>query len=130
MTGEPIWLPERLILAIQAEQLATYGGASGVRDAGLLSSALARPKNRWAYGDTDLTVLAASYGHGIAKNHPFIDGNKRTALLAIYVFLGLNGLKLTAPEAEAAVAILQLASGELSEAGLAAWIAANVQPRV
>jgi death on curing protein len=128
--SEPRWVAEKTILAIQSQQLAIYGGATGIRDAGLLASALERPRNRWTYGETDLCQLAAAYAFGIAKNHPFIDGNKRTAFLVAVLFLSKNGLDLTAPEAEAAVAILQLASGELSEAGLAAWIAANVQPVV
>lgn len=120
---EPVWLTEALVLAIQAEQLAIFGGASGVRDAGLLASALDRPRNKFAYGEADLSALAAAYGYGIARNHPFIDGNKRTALLAIYTFLGLNEREFDVDEAEAAAVIESMAAGKLSEAELAAWIA-------
>ncbi|MEQ1613395.1 MAG: type II toxin-antitoxin system death-on-curing family toxin [Hyphomicrobiaceae bacterium] len=119
----PVWLPGSLVLAIQAEQLAIFGGASGVRDAGLLASALDRPRNKFAYGEVDLPALAAAYGYGIARNHPFIDGNKRTALLAIYTFLGLNDLEFDVDEAEAAVVIESMAAGNVSEAELAVWIA-------
>lgn len=121
--NEPVWLSEALVLAIQAEQLAIFGGASGVRDAGLLASALDRPRNKFGYGEDELAVLAAAYAYGIARNHPFIDGNKRTALLAIYTFLGLNDLEFDVDEAEAAAVIEAMAAGKLSEAELAAWIA-------
>ena len=120
--NEPVWLSVEMILDIHAEQLAMFGGPDGLRDLGLLESALARAKNKLVYGQTDLSTLSASYGFGIAKNHPFVDGNKRTAFAAIIVFLGLNELELCASEAEASVMILALAAGELSEVDLARWI--------
>jgi death on curing protein len=124
--SEPVWLEIDLVTAIQAEQLAIFGGAAGVRDATLLASALDRPRNKFAYGETGLSALAAAYGFGIARNHPFVDGNKRTALLAIYTFLGLNDVEFEADEAKAAAVIEALAAGRLSEAELAAWIEQNV----
>jgi death on curing protein len=120
---EPVWLSEALVLAVQAEQLAIFGGASGVRDAGLLASALDRPRNKLAYGEGNLPALAAAYAYGIARNHPFVDGNKRTALLAIYTFLGLNELEFDVDEAEAAAMIEAMAAGRVGEPELAAWIA-------
>ena len=88
--NEPRWLDTDLVLDFHAEQLALFGGPDGVRDLGLLESALARPINKFAYGETDFAILAAAYGFGIAKNHPFVDGNKRTALASMIVFLGLE----------------------------------------
>ena len=123
--NEPVWLSVEMILDIHAEQLAMFGGPDGLRDLGLLESALARAKNKLVYGQTDLSTLSASYGFGIAKNHPFVDGNKRTAFAAIIVFLGLNELEFCASEAEASVMILALAAGELSEVDLARWIRQN-----
>ena len=124
--SEPVWLSIDLIIAIHDEQLEQFGGPSGLRDRGLLESALARPLNQYAYGKDDLAALAAAYGFGLAKNHSFVDGNKRTALLAIVTFLGLNGREFTASEAEAAVTMLGVASGEIDEEELARWIGANV----
>ena len=124
--SEPVWLSIDLIIAIHDEQLEQFGGPSGLRDRGLLESALARPLNQYAYGKDDLAALAAAYGFGLAKNHPFVDGNERTALLAIVTFLGLNGREFTASEAEAAVTMLGVASGEIDEEELARWIGANV----
>jgi len=119
---EPVWLSRILIEAMHDEQLAAHGGAAGLRDVGLLESAIARPQNGWAYGEEDLCELAAVLAEGIAKNHPFVDGNKRTAFLAAYTFLALNGLELDAPEPEAALMTLELASGEMPRAGFAAWL--------
>ena len=119
---EPKWLTTQIIAAIHDEQLAMHGGSAGLRDAGLLESALDRPKNKWAYESAQLPELAAAYGYGIARNHPFIDGNKRTSLLAIYTFLGVNGIDFVVPEADAAAMILALAAGEVSEESLARWI--------
>lgn len=127
MTGV-IWLDAREVRAIHLELLAEHGGLSGIRDEGLLESALARPQNLLAYGSPSLSELAAAYGFGLAKNHPFLDGNKRTALAAVAVFLDVNGYELAAPQAEAVTTVLRLAAGELSEAQLAAWITANIQP--
>src|SRR6266404_3188353 len=101
------------------------GGASGLRDEGMLESALDRPKNRWSYEQAELAELAAAYAFGLARNHPFIDGNKRTSLLALYTFLGVNGVDFIVPEAEAAPMILSLAAGQVSEEGLTRWIRDN-----
>jgi len=123
--SEPFWLTRRIIIAIHDEQLAIHGGASGLRDEGMLDSALDRPRNKWAYENADLPELAAAYAFGIARNHPFVDGNKRTSLLALYTFLGINGVDYVVPEAEAAAIILSLASGEVSEESLTRWIRDN-----
>ena len=123
--NEPFWLTRQIIVAIHDEQLAIHGGASGLRDEGMLESALDRPRNRWAYESAGLAELAAAYAFGIARNHPFIDGNKRTSLLALYTFLGVNGIDFDVPEAEAAAMILSLAAGEVDEGGLTRWIKDN-----
>jgi death on curing protein len=122
---EPEWVSMPIVLAIHDEQLAIHGGSAGLRDAALLESALGRPRNKWAYENAELPELAAAYGYGIARNHPFVDGNKRTALLAIYTFLGVNGVDFIVPEADAAAMILALAAGEVSEESLAQWIRDN-----
>ena len=123
--SEPIWLTRQIIVAIHDEQLAIHGGASGLRDEGMLESALDRPKNKWSYENAGLAELAAAYAFAIARNHPFIDGNKRTSLLALYTFLGVNGIEFNVPEAEAATMILALAAGEVSEESLTRWIRDN-----
>lgn len=123
--NEPFWLTRQMIVAIHDEQLAIHGGASGLRDKGMLESALDRPKNKWSYENADLAELAAAYAFGIARNHPFVDGNKRTSLLALYTFLGVNGIDFVVPEAEAAAMILSLAAGEVSEQSLTRWIRDN-----
>ena len=125
---EPEWLTVDLVLAIHDEQLREFGGPAGLRDAGALESALGRARNRWAYEGGDLPRLAAAYGFGIARNHPFVDGNKRAALLAIIAFLGLNDVEFTASEAEAVVMIRDLAAGVIDEDVLARWIADNISP--
>jgi len=113
-------------LLLHEASLAAYGGASGTRDEGLLDSALTRPVNRYLYEPgTDIPALAASYGFGIAKNHPFVDGNKRAAFGAVGLFLLLNGLELIATEAEAIVTVLNLASSDLTESEFADWIRKN-----
>ncbi|WOH51715.1 type II toxin-antitoxin system death-on-curing family toxin [Bradyrhizobium sp. sBnM-33] len=122
---EPFWLTRQMIVAIHDEQLTIHGGASGLRDEGMLESALDRPKNRLAYEKAELAEFAAAYAFGIARNHPFVDGNKRTSLLALYTFLGVNGIDFIVPEAEAAAIILSLAAGEVSEESLARWIRDN-----
>lgn len=119
---EPIWLRPETVISLHAEQLALFGGAAGLRDRGLLESAVARPQNAFAYGTPDLADLAAAYAAGIIGNHPFIDGNKRTGFVAMLVFLGQNGIDFDVPEAEATVAILMLAAGEMAEDGLSRWI--------
>ena len=108
-------------MAAHAEQIAEHGGGEGVRDAGLLESAMARPQNLAAYGTPDAAELAAAYAYGIARNHPFVDGNKRTAAVVSETFLMLNGHVLTASDAELVVAFLALAAGDLSEEETAAW---------
>lgn len=123
------WIDRRLLVLLHDESLAMHGGASGLRDAGLLDSALARPLNLVAYGDPDLAELAASYAFGLAQNHPFVDGNKRAAFLAAGLFLGLNGYRLTASQAEATVAVFGLASGEIDEPTFAAWLRGRVLAR-
>lgn len=123
--SEPLWLTRPIIEAIHDEQLAIHGGASGLRDAGMLESALDRPRNKWSYEQAELPELAAAYAYGMARNHPFVDGNKRTSLLALYTFLGINGIDFDVPEAEAATMILSLAAGEVSEKSLARWIRDN-----
>ncbi len=125
---EPEWLEIGIVLDFHAEQLALFGGAEGIRDLGLLESAVASPINKFTYGEFDLANLAAACGFGIARNHPFVDGNKRTALASMIVFLGLNGFDLDAPREQATVIILGLASGEMSEKGLAGWIADHIKP--
>lgn len=125
---EPVWIPRQAVLAMHLRQLAEHGGGSGIRDEGLLDSALQRPVNKFAYGEPDLCDLAAAYAYGIARNHPFIDGNKRTALVASFTFLLLNGLKVTSTQAENAVQFLALAAGEVEEDDLAAWFRANTAP--
>src|ERR1700742_2465989 len=103
-----------MVVAIHDEQLTIHGGASGLRDRGMLNSALDRPKNKWSYENAELAELAAAYGFAIARNRPFVDGNKRTSLLALHTFLGLNGIDFVVSEAEAAAMILSLAAGEVS----------------
>ena len=124
---EPRGLTVTAIHTMHEELIAEHGGSSGVRDEGLLESALARPQNLLAYGKPSLAVMAASYAFGIARNHPCVDGNKRTALMAAYVFLGLNGQRLVAPEAEAVVMMQELASGASSEAEFAGWLGSHLE---
>lgn len=123
--SEPFWLTRRIIEAIHDEQLAVHGGAGGLRDEGMLESALDPPRNKRSYEQPDLAELAAAYAYGMARNRPFVDGNKRTSLLALYTFLGVSGIDFDVPEAEAAVIILALAAGEVSEESLARWIRDN-----
>ncbi len=125
---EPTWLEPRLVLTMHEEQIREHGGGYGVRDQGLMESALARPQQAFHYGDqVDLFSLAAAYGHGIAKNHPFVDGNKRTAFQCMFVFLMLNGFEINATEVDAVVTMLGVADGSLSEKDLAAWLKANYE---
>ncbi len=119
---EPRWVSKDAALAIHDRQLAEHCGPSGIRDAGAFESALARPVNRWVYGEDDLFALAAAYAFGIARNHPFVDGNKRTAWTLARVFLIKNGLDLDFGEHEAIDLVQSLAAGELSEAELADWL--------
>ncbi len=124
------WIDKHALLLLHDESLAEHGGLPGLRDAGLLDSALARPLNLVAYGEPDLCELAASYCVGVAKNHPFVDGNKRAAFLALGLFLYLNGQRLTATQAEATLAVMAVATSEWDEATLAAWLRERVAPRL
>ena len=117
-----VWLSVDMIHAAHEEQLVEHGGPGGVRDEGLLASAMARPQHRALYESPDAATLAASYAFGIARNHPFVDGNKRTAFVALDVFLDLNGLELDATDEDCVLATLRLAAGQLDEAALAEWI--------
>lgn len=125
---EPIWLTRELILAIQEELLARFGGLAGLRDEGLLDSAMGRPLQRYHYEKPDLFDQAASYAHGLVKNHPFLDGNKRIGFMAAYTFLGVNGTFLQAPEEQAVLQTLALAAGELDADGYAEWLRESCAP--
>ena len=120
-TAEPVWIETELALAIHDRQLAEHGGPIGVRDASALESALGRPRNQWAYGETDLCELAAAYAYGVARNHPFTDGNKRTAWVLARLFLALNNVQIGFAPAQAINMVLALASGSLTEAEVAVW---------
>jgi death-on-curing protein len=122
---KPVWVLRETVLTLHEQSLAEFGGAAGIRDEGLLDSALGKPENLLAYGKPTLFDLAASYGFGLVKNHPFIDGNKRTGFTVAVVFLELNGYRFHAPEADAALRTLALAAAEMSEAEYAAWLKAN-----
>ncbi len=124
---EPRWLDAAIALAVHDRQLAEHGGGSGVRDAGMLESALARPINAWAYGEDDPSALAAAYAFGVARNHPFVDGNKRTAWVLARLFLALNGHELRFAAADATAVMLALAAGELSEAEMADWFRSRLR---
>jgi len=119
------WVDRRAIVLLHDESLAEHGGASGLRDEGLLESALARPMNRAAYGQPDVADLAAAYGVGLAKNHPFVDGNKRTTFLTVGLFLALNGRRLTASQGDATLTMLAVAAGQMDEAAFARWLRGN-----
>jgi death on curing protein len=127
---EPVWIREIEAFAFHTQQIALFGGSDGVRDRGLLDSALARPKNLFAYAERALTMadLAAAYAFGICSNHPFVDGNKRTAMEVAFVFLEFNGMAITASQEEACVTFLRLATGEITEPELALWFAENTAP--
>jgi death on curing protein len=124
--SEPVWIDKLVISFAHAEALAEHGGAEGVRDEGLLESALARPKNVFAYeGTKDLARLAAVYAVGIVRNHPFVDGNKRVAFIALALFLALNGMRLRADQVDAFHQIYRAASGEITEEQLSRWVQEN-----
>ena len=130
MTTEPRWISKQALLLLHEESLAIFGGARGLREEGLLDSALARPQNAHAYNpESTLADLAASYAYGIIKNHAFVDGNKRAAFLSIGVFLAINGHTLVADPVDATQIMLAVASGELDEGGLAVWIKKNMAPQ-
>ena len=122
MTAKIVWITEAVVLAIHDEQLAQHGGATGLRDVGLLKSALARPRQPATYAHPDLAELAALHGLAIAQNHPFIEGNKRTALVALELFLALNGYNLGASDADAVLAVLAMAAGTISDDDFIAWV--------
>lgn len=126
--SEPVWLETAAVARMHMDQLAEHGGGLGLRDAGLLDSAMARAKNLYAYGERDIVTLATAYASGIVRNHPFIDGNKRTGFLAAYVFLAVNGLEIDASEADVVVTMLALAAGELGDEAFSVWLRANVTP--
>ncbi len=123
------WIDKAALLALHDESLAEHGGATGMRDEGLLDSALARPLNLAAYGEPTLADLAACYGVGVAKNHAFVDGNKRAAFLAVGLFLAINGHRLVATQADATLTMLAVAAGEVDEAQFAEWIRQHAVPR-
>jgi len=123
------WINRQVLLLLHDESLVEHGGAGGLRDEGLLDSALARPVNLALYEQPDAAGLAASYGVGLAKNHAFVDGNKRAAFLAVGLFLMLNGFRLQVTQAEATLTMLDVAAGDMNEAAFGAWIRAHIQPR-
>ena len=123
------WISKQALLVLHGESLAEHGGGSGIRDEGLLASALARPENLAAYGKPDAAALAASLGVGLAKSHPFVDGNKRAAFLGVGLFLYLNGYRLTAPQADATLTMLNVAAGEVSEDDFSAWLRKHIVHR-
>jgi death-on-curing protein len=126
---EPIWVDRLVVDAVHIDLLRTHGGLAGLRDEAALESALARPRHKWAYGRTaTLPALAAAYGYGLTRNHPYRDGNKRIAFMAMAIFLGLNGSEIDAPEEEVVAIMLKLATGRLSEAALAKWIRLHLIP--
>jgi death-on-curing protein len=129
--NEPVWIREIEALAFHSQQIAIFGGSDGVRDRGLLKSALARPKNLFACAENppSMAELAAAYASGISQNHPFLDGNKRTAMQVAFVFLEFNGIPVTASQEDACLTFLGLAAGEISEEQLALWFERNTAPR-
>jgi len=123
------WIDKQALLLLHGESLAEHGGGEGLRDEGLLDSALARPLNLLAYGEPDVAALAASYAMGVAKNHPFVDGNKRSDFLTVGMFLYLNGYRLSTTQADATVTVLALAAGDITEEQFAAWLRTKVAIR-
>jgi death-on-curing protein len=124
-----VWLTRQLVLAVHDIQLRAHGGASGIRDEGLVDSALARPLNRAGYSEPDTAELAAVYAMAIARNHPFIDGNKRTAYVAMEVFLALNGMAFMATDADAVITTLTMAAGEMTDEAFVDWVRRNAVPK-
>jgi death on curing protein len=119
---EPVWLTAKDVIGLHTEQLAIFGGPAGLRDVAMLESALGRPRNKWTYGETDLAALASAYAFGLARNHPFVDGNKRAAFAAMMVFLRINGVAFKPDPAITSAAIQALAAGEVTEDEFARWI--------
>lgn len=129
MDREPRWVSRLVVETVHLDLLRTYGGMPGLRDKGALESALARPQQKQAYEpDSDLPALAAAYGFGLARNHPFNDGNKRIAFVTMAVFLGLNGYDIEAPEAEVVTVMVGLAAGKIAEDELANWLRSRMNP--
>lgn len=126
--NEPVWIRQDVILAFHERLLSEHGGSAGLREPGLLESAMDRPRNLFAYSNPTLHDLAASYGYGIIKNHPFIDGNKRIGMGAAVLFLEVNAMRFTATEEDAVLRTLALAAGEMTESAFAAWLEANSHP--
>lgn len=120
-----VWLDASILLAVHNEQLVEHGGISGVRDNGMFKSALAKPQNLAAYGEPDFAELAASYGFKLAKNHPFLDGNKRTAFVAVELFLRLNGYLLKADDVTCALTMLAVTASDIDEANFSVWLRQN-----
>lgn len=129
MSQQWVWLNRSVVIAIHEMQLAEHGGGAGVRDAGVLDSALAKPLHLQSYGQPDAAALAASYGYGISRNHPFIDGNKRTGFVAAELFLRLNGYQLIADDASCVLTMLDIAAGEISEETFATWLRTHSSTR-
>ena len=128
MSKAPAWVDKRALLLLHQESLAQFGGAAGLRDEGLLDSALARPINKYTYeGCLDLATLAAAYGFGLVRNHAFVDGNKRAAFLAVGIFLVINGQRLSAKPIDAIEAVASLSDGSMEEARFAEWIRKNIR---
>jgi death-on-curing protein len=123
------WINRQVLLLLHDESLAEHGGASGLRDEGLLDSALARPLNLVVYSEPDIAALAAAYGVGLAKNHPFVDGKKRASFLAVGMFLAVNGYRLHATQVDATLTVLAVAAGDMDELAFADWIRAHTKPR-
>jgi death on curing protein len=123
-----VWVHPRVLHAVHDEQLAEHGGGTGVRDAGLFESAINRPQQLAHYGTPDVSELAAAYGYGISRNHPFIDGNKRTAFVALEMFLVLNGHELVADDADCVLTMLAVAAGDIAESDLADWVRIRIRP--
>jgi death on curing protein len=131
MSAQPlqwVWVHPRVLHAVHDEQLAEHGGGTGVRDAGLFESAINRPQQLAHYGSPDVAELAAAYGYGISRNHPFIDGNKRTAFVALEMFLVLNGHELIADDADCVLTMLAVAAGDITESDLADWVRNRIRP--
>lgn len=126
---EPVWLTRLVVEAVHFDQIHEHGGLHGLRDEGLLESALARPQHKWTYKRRpDLALLAAAYGYGLVRNHPFRDGNKRIAFLAMVIFVGLNGFDLDADETDVVTAMITAAGGQLTERQLANWVRKRIAP--
>ena len=127
---EPRWVNRSIVRAIHVDQVRQHGGSHGLRDEGLLESALEHPRNRWRYEpESDLARIAAAYGYGLARNHPFVDGNKRVAFQTMYVFLGLNGYRIEAAETEVVTLVLGFAAGDVGEESLADWLRDHITGR-